>query len=103
VNNAHRTLHGALLDAELLAEVYLAMTRGQESLVMELAEPPPTVAEAGGGVAAERAGLIVLAASAEELAEHAGVLEDIQAQSKVNCVWLELESAGAEISPAADA
>src|SRR5205814_9708937 len=33
INNAHRTLHGALLDARLLAEVYLAMTRGQESLV----------------------------------------------------------------------
>ena len=37
VANAHRTLHGALLDARLLAEVYLALTRGQESLVIELA------------------------------------------------------------------
>ena len=39
VDNAHRTLHGALLDARLLAEVYLAMTRGQESLVMDLETP----------------------------------------------------------------
>src|SRR5262249_52322060 len=39
VNNSHRTLHGALLDARLLAEVYLALTRGQESLVMELDAP----------------------------------------------------------------
>jgi DNA polymerase-3 subunit epsilon len=37
VSNAHRTLHGALLDAELLAEVWLAMTRGQDSLMMDLA------------------------------------------------------------------
>src|SRR5919107_310428 len=36
VNNSHRQLHGALLDARLLAECYLAMTRGQESLMMEL-------------------------------------------------------------------
>lgn len=39
INNAKRTLHGALLDAELLAEVYMAMTRGQESLIMELDRP----------------------------------------------------------------
>ena len=36
VDNAHRTMHGALLDARLLAEVYLSMTRGQESLAMDL-------------------------------------------------------------------
>jgi DNA polymerase-3 subunit epsilon len=41
VNNAKRTLHGALLDAELLAEVYMAMTRGQESLMMELTHSQP--------------------------------------------------------------
>src|SRR5690606_25934522 len=39
IDNAHRTLHGALLDAELLADVYLAMTRGQESLLMESDAP----------------------------------------------------------------
>ncbi len=38
VDNARRTLHGALLDAELLAEVYMAMTRGQDSLMMDLGE-----------------------------------------------------------------
>jgi DNA polymerase-3 subunit epsilon len=89
VNNAHRTLHGALLDAELLAEVYLAMTRGQESLVMELDEAP--AAQTAGGVPVERPRLMVLAATEEELAEHAGVLQDIQKQSKGKCVWLELE------------
>ena len=39
VANAHRTLHGALLDAQLLAEVYLAMTRGQEILIMDIGLP----------------------------------------------------------------
>jgi DNA polymerase-3 subunit epsilon len=87
VNNTHRTLHGALLDAELLAEVYLAMTRGQESLVMELeAVPAPDGATAG--APAKRGRLIVLAASVEEAAEHAKVLQDIQGASKGKCLWL---------------
>lgn len=42
INNAKRTLHGALLDAELLAEVYMAMTRGQDSLMMDLSQSQPT-------------------------------------------------------------
>src|SRR6266849_1639322 len=46
VNHANRTLHGALLDARLLAECYLAMTRGQESLVMELETPAQAAAAA---------------------------------------------------------
>src|SRR5512139_97291 len=72
VSNAHRTLHGALLDARLLAEVYLAMTRGQESLVMEVDLP------AAGALTAARvdiAGLRVVRASAEELAAHESVLD----------------------------
>jgi DNA polymerase-3 subunit epsilon len=90
VNNAHRTLHGALLDAELLAEVYLAMTRGQESLVMELEQVPAT-AESGGGVPTERATLIVLAATDDEAAEHLKVLQGIQSESKGKCLWLKLD------------
>jgi DNA polymerase III subunit epsilon len=97
VDNTHRTLHGALLDAELLAEVYLAMTRGQDSLMIDLDEAPATVAAAA-GAPLERPSLTVLAASAEELAEHAGVLQDIQKQSKGKCVWLKFEgeAAGAD-------
>jgi DNA polymerase-3 subunit epsilon len=45
VSNAHRTLHGALLDAELLAEVYLAMTRGQNSLVIDMLDGATTDGE----------------------------------------------------------
>jgi DNA polymerase III subunit epsilon len=94
VNNTHRTLHGALLDAELLAEVYLAMTRGQDSLMMELDEVPAAF-DATTGAAPERPSLTVLAATEEELAEHDGVLQDIQKQSKGKCVWLKLEGEAA--------
>src|SRR5580658_3245477 len=62
VNNAHRNLHGALLDARLLTEVYLAMTRGQDSLIMDLEQPVATPARAAGD-GLERH-LLVLAASA---------------------------------------
>jgi DNA polymerase-3 subunit epsilon len=86
INNSGRTLHGALLDAELLAEVYLAMTRGQESLIMELDAPPPSAAmvAAGGG----RPALAVLRADASELAEHERVLAEIAKESRGKCVWL---------------
>lgn len=43
IDNSKRTLHGALLDAELLAEVYMAMTRGQDSLMMDLGQNQPLV------------------------------------------------------------
>jgi DNA polymerase-3 subunit epsilon len=90
VNNARRTLHGALLDAELLAEVYLAMTRGQESLVMEL-EPAPASAVAVDGTAVARARLPVLAPTEEEASLHATVLQAIEADSKGKCLWLKLD------------
>jgi DNA polymerase-3 subunit epsilon len=85
VSNTQRTLHGALLDAQLLAEVYLAMTRGQESLIMDLdpsGNEEAVIAEAG-----QRPALRVLAASAEELAAHEQVLDDIARDSKGACVW----------------
>ncbi|MBA3903910.1 MAG: DNA polymerase III subunit epsilon [Rhodocyclaceae bacterium] len=86
IDNAGRTLHGALLDAELLAEVYLAMTRGQESLIIEMDAAP--AAETHSILAGERPALRVLRASAEELAEHERVLAEIARESKGNCVWL---------------
>ena len=74
INNSHRTLHGALLDARLLAEVYLALTRGQESLVMEL-EAPSEAAVAAARVDAKK--LTVLRASDEEAAAHEKILDAI--------------------------
>jgi len=96
IDHAHRTLHGALLDASLLAEVYLAMTRGQDSLAMEFDRPRPVSVEmqVGGG---ERPPLVVVRASAEELAEHARVLADIEAEAKSGCVWRRLEAAAAPL------
>jgi DNA polymerase III subunit epsilon len=92
VDHAHRTLHGALLDAALLAEVYLAMTRGQDSLAIELDQPRPTMG-APTGARDERPPLIVFQPSAEELAEHARLLDDIEAENKTQCVWRRFETA----------
>ncbi|MCX7892633.1 MAG: DNA polymerase III subunit epsilon [Burkholderiales bacterium] len=92
VDNSGRTLHGALLDAELLAEVYLAMTRGQESLGIELEVARPAVAAIA--VGGERPRLRVLAASAEELAAHEAVLAGIRSEAKGRLVWA--PSAGGE-------
>lgn len=87
ISNAHRTLHGALLDAELLAEVYLAMTRGQNSLTIDLAAPEASMLN---GVAVEAtpiADLLVLQATAEELAEHEALLDRLDKEAKGSCVW----------------
>ncbi len=85
IDNSGRQLHGALLDAELLAEVYLAMTRGQESLMMELEVPVAMSAAIAPG---KRAPLRVLRASEDELAGHERVLGEIAKESKGNCLWL---------------
>jgi DNA polymerase-3 subunit epsilon len=83
ISNRHRTLHGALLDAGLLGEVYLAMTRGQDTLDMETG----TTAQARdvAPVAAER--LIILAATPEELAAHEAWLDGLEKEIKRPPVW----------------
>ncbi|HYH41929.1 MAG TPA: DNA polymerase III subunit epsilon [Burkholderiales bacterium] len=96
IDNSARTLHGALLDAQLLAEVYLSMTRGQESLIAEpetlhIAVEPIRMSEL------QRA-LVVVAAGTEELEAHASALADIQKSSGGACVWMQLSD-----SPLAEA
>lgn len=93
INNSHRTLHGALLDAELLAEVYLAMTRGQETLTIGLDEPAQQQHSGAVGQRAERPALRVLRASDAELGEHDKVLQDIAKKAK--CLWLPADAGGA--------
>jgi len=88
VSNAHRTLHGALLDAQLLAEVYLAMTRGQESLTIDMGAAPVRSAALAMGALAQRPTLIVLLPSPDELAAHAAYLEALDGDSRGRCVWL---------------
>lgn len=91
VDHSKRTLHGALLDAQLLADVWLAMTRGQETLdiVMQAADAPSVALSQ-----APREGpLVVLRASEAELAEHAAVCGRIERDSKGRCLWLHREAA----------
>ena len=85
VDNSGRTLHGALLDAELLAEVYLALTRGQESLMIEIEATRP----AGSNTLSngERPALMVLAALPEEIESHQQQLLEIDKESKGACMW----------------
>ena len=92
IDHSQRTLHGALLDAELLAEVYLAMARGQDSLAIDLA-PVRQPASHATGTAGARPSLVVVEASAGELAEHERVLAGIERDSKRGCVWLRREDA----------
>ncbi|HEX8873841.1 MAG TPA: DNA polymerase III subunit epsilon [Nitrosospira sp.] len=89
VDNSRRALHGALLDAELLAEVYLAMTRGQDSLLMELETP----SELNLAANLHDLQLIVVPASEEELKAHLQQLDSIERESKGKCLWKQLESA----------
>jgi len=87
IDHSHRTLHGALLDARLLAEVYLAMTRGQESLVMEL-ETPAAVTAAAARVDLSR--LLVVRPSAGELAAHEQTLDAIDKAAEGGSLWRRL-------------
>jgi len=91
VDNSARTLHGALLDAQLLAEVFLAMTRGQESLAMDLQQSARW--QPGFESDGERVGVLVLAASDAERAEHVQVLEEIDKASRGRCLWKILDAA----------
>lgn len=82
IDNSKRTLHGALLDAELLAEVYMAMTRGQDSLMMELDRPDQANSEMN--IQALQPLIIKLATDAENTAhqEYLAALE-----KSGNCIW----------------
>ncbi|KAF1043416.1 MAG: DNA polymerase III subunit epsilon [Herbaspirillum frisingense] len=87
ISNAHRTLHGGLLDAALLAEVYLAMTRGQNSLSMDLAGGEEVGTGEGAMELAPMAQVIVVAASEEDLGLHEDVLNQLDKEVKGSCVW----------------
>lgn len=77
IDNSKRTLHGALLDAELLAEVYMAMTRGQDSLLIDLQQAKETQAQQV--IQQHHAVQIkVLSAESEELEAHAAYLDGLK-------------------------
>jgi DNA polymerase-3 subunit epsilon len=92
VDNAHRSVHGALLDAQLLAEVYLTMTRGQETLTIDMAPPRSAMAGDASGAAGEsgepRPAIRTIAPEAAELAAHQEYLAALDRESRGRCLWL---------------
>lgn len=94
VDNTHRTLHGALMDAELLAEVYINMTRGQDALLMDT-DPEEGLAHDRGVEAAavdlSQFDLPVIAPSEEEAQAFEAALADLDKASGGKVVWKSLE------------
>jgi DNA polymerase-3 subunit epsilon len=91
IDNSQRELHGALLDAEILADVYLAMTGGQSALSLEgLTGGELGATEAIRRLAADRPRLKVIVADDTEAAAHARYLELLEKKSEGRCVWKRL-------------
>ena len=86
VDNSGRTLHGALLDAELLADVYIYMTRGQDALLVE-ASPEEVSAQSEDAFDWQGLELPVLRANEQELAAHEAVLAQLDKSSNGQTVW----------------
>ena len=91
VDNSGRTLHGALLDAELLADVYINMTRGQDALLMEV-DSGEQQTFASEQVDLRGFDLPVIAASEQELAQHDDLLAQLDKASNNQTVWRKLEN-----------
>ena len=87
VDNTQRTVHGALLDAGLLAEVYIRLTRGQDSLVIQHDDSAPGAAQAVLAHDLTQFRLLVLAASADDQAAHQAVLAELDKASGGKTVW----------------
>jgi DNA polymerase-3 subunit epsilon len=86
ISNTHRTLHGALLDAQLLAEVYVAMTRGQEDLTIDLIDYSANL-DSSGQTKPLPTNLMILAASEDDCKLHEQILAEIAKASKKDPVW----------------
>jgi DNA polymerase-3 subunit epsilon len=93
VDNSGRTLHGALLDAELLADVYINMTRGQEALLIDAGDAPSDNKTVLVQVDLSRYALPVLPANAQELAAHDEVLAQLDKSSGGKTVWRQVPAA----------
>jgi DNA polymerase-3 subunit epsilon len=97
VDNSHRTLHGALLDAEILADVYLAMTGGQAALFEDTSGQAKAVVMDAASTGIRRLGpdrppLAVIPASTEEIAAHEAWLQELDERSGGKCVWKKLQT-----------
>ena len=89
IDNSNRTLHGALLDAELLADVFIAMTRGQDALLGSEhdAFDDDTSTDDGQKIDLRSLQLSVITANANELSQHAALLADIEKEAGGTLVW----------------
>jgi DNA polymerase-3 subunit epsilon len=90
ISNSHRVLHGALLDAEILAEVFLAMSRGQNSFSIEVEEQKQEFSEQDDDVIAESFQIKVISAQGIELEEHAKNLASLDKEVRGKCIWSEI-------------
>ena len=91
VDNTQRELHGALLDAEILADVYLMMTGGQSSLSLGYEESSEQrSAQQLKRLSAERKALKIIRASDEELSAHELRLKEIDDTADAGCMWLKI-------------
>ncbi|MGD8783199.1 MAG: DNA polymerase III subunit epsilon [Thioalkalispiraceae bacterium] len=100
VDNSQRDLHGALLDAEILAELYLTMTGGQTALILDDGfEQSSGENSQQHFIRTDRAALKIIRASAEESAAHNTRLESIDNESGGQCLWLKLEQSVVEPEP----
>jgi DNA polymerase-3 subunit epsilon len=93
VDNSGRTLHGALLDAELLADVYINMTRGQEALLIDAGDATTDTQSVKVQVDLSTYALQVLSANAQELSAHDDVLAQLDKSSGGKTVWRLAQSA----------
>nr|VFK30901.1 MAG: DNA polymerase-3 subunit epsilon [Candidatus Kentron sp. MB]VFK75746.1 MAG: DNA polymerase-3 subunit epsilon [Candidatus Kentron sp. MB] len=102
IDNSQRDQHGALLDADLLARVYLAMTGGQVNMALSM--PNPLGGETGSGILSpgERPPLRVIRANAEELTKHLQRIDAIEEASGGKCVWKRIEADPRETSAPGD-
>ncbi len=82
VDNSGRTLHGALLDAELLADVYINLTRGQDALLIDSGEPQGTQVAGAAALDLSAFDLPVILANEQELAAHAALMQQITKAGK---------------------
>jgi DNA polymerase III subunit epsilon len=87
VDNSSRTLHGALLDAELLADVYISLTRGQDALLMDAGSSAGGAGDGNHGIDLSALTLAVLIANDSEVAAHDDVLKQIDKASGGKTVW----------------
>ncbi|HSH41414.1 MAG TPA: DNA polymerase III subunit epsilon [Arenicellales bacterium] len=92
IDNTQRTLHGALLDAEILADVYLAMTGGQTALLLDNPLPSGPALHGSEGKPRGNVPLKVIYAAPEELEAHEQWLERLDEESEAGCLWRRLES-----------